>query len=64
MKILMLSKFQLPLLNKFVRGRMAKLKSRRPLTTAHLNRKKTVCSVRAFLVRLRIMNACAVNINV
>ena len=48
--LLMKSKSLSLLLNKFVRGRMAKSRSLKPLTTAHSNPSATVCSARAFSV--------------
>ncbi len=39
------------------------VKNRRRLTIVRSNLKKTACSVRVSLVRLRITNVCAVNIS-
>lgn len=50
-RTLMKSKSLLLLLNKFVHGLMAKLKSLKPLTIVPLSRSATVCSAPAFSVR-------------
>lgn len=50
-RALMKSKSLLLLLNKFVHGHTAKLKSLKPLTIVPLSRNATVCSAPVFSVR-------------